>query len=79
VEKFGEYERGGVREYWLLDPQSRQAGFFQLGEDERFQQIPLDDGVFRSHVLDGFWLKVDWLWQKPLPGLLSIAREWGLI
>ena len=79
VEKFGEYERGGVPEYWLLDPQSHAASFFQLGEDGRYQLIPLVDGIFRSRVLDGFWLKVDWLWQEPLPGLLSVVREWGLI
>src|SRR5437879_148087 len=37
VEKYGEYERGGVREYWLIDPQSRQADFFQLGDDGSYE------------------------------------------
>ncbi|MCK4315615.1 MAG: Uma2 family endonuclease [Anaerolineae bacterium] len=31
--KFHEYEAAGVGEYWLIDPQHRQAGFYQLGED----------------------------------------------
>jgi Uma2 family endonuclease len=80
VEKFGEYEQGGVREYWLPDPQSRQADFYLLGEDGRYHAIPLDaDGIFHSQVLPGFWLKAEWLWQEPLPKLLGILREWQLI
>jgi Uma2 family endonuclease len=80
VEKYGEYEQGGVREYWLPDPQTRQAAFFLLGEDGRYHPISIgEDGIFRSAVLNGFWLKVDWLWQEPLPKLTSVLRDWGLI
>jgi Uma2 family endonuclease len=78
-EKHREYERGGVREYWLLDPQTRQAGFFLLGEDGRYHPIPLEEGgIFRSHVLAGWWIKVEWLWA-PHPKLLDVLKEWGLI
>jgi len=78
-EKFSEYERGGVREYWLIDPQAREAWFFGLGEDSRYRPIPLEDeGVFRSQVLAGWWIEVDWLWE-PHPKRLDVLREWGLI
>jgi Uma2 family endonuclease len=78
-EKFSEYEQGGVREYWLLDPQERKAEFFQLDEDGRYQPVPLDEeGIFRSQALPGFWLRPEWLWE-PLPRLLDVLREWGLI
>jgi hypothetical protein len=40
---------------------------------------PGPDGLYRSKVLEGFWLKVDWLWQEPLPTLLSVVKEWKLI
>ncbi|RMF32783.1 MAG: Uma2 family endonuclease, partial [Chloroflexi bacterium] len=30
-EKFYEYEAGGVREYWLIDPQRERAEFYRLG------------------------------------------------
>lgn len=79
-DKFYEYEQGGVREYWLIDPLRKQAEFYQLGADGIYRLIPAsDDGIYRSAVLNGLWLKVDWLWQQPLPPLLEVLREWGLV
>jgi Uma2 family endonuclease len=77
-EKFSEYEQGGVREYWLLDPQQRTAEFFQLGDEGRYQLVPLEEGIFHSRVLPGFWLKAEWLWE-PRPRLLDVLQQWGLI
>jgi hypothetical protein len=37
------------------------------------------DRIYRSAVLDGLWLQVDWLWQDPLPPVLNVLREWGLV
>jgi len=68
-----------VREYWVIDPVSKEADFYQLGEDGGFHLMPVsDDGIFRSQGLQGLWLKVDWLWQDPLPPLLGVLKEWGL-
>jgi Uma2 family endonuclease len=78
VAKFSEYEKGGVLEYWLIDPQRRQAEFYQLGENGVYAPMPVgDDGIFRSGVLPGLWLRVEWLWQPP--PLLSVLKEWGLV
>jgi Uma2 family endonuclease len=78
VQKFAEYERGGVREYWLIDPDKRQAEFYQLGEDGRYVcGFSGGAGVYHSAVLSGFWLRVEWLWQQP--PLIDILREWGLV
>jgi Uma2 family endonuclease len=79
-EKFYEYEQGGVREYWLLDYLRRQAEFYQLGSDGIYRSVPVGaDGIYRSAVLDGLWLRVEWLWQEPLPLLLRVLKEWGLV
>jgi Uma2 family endonuclease len=79
-DKFYEYEQGGVREYWLLDYLRRQAEFYQLGADGIYRLVPAgEDGIYRSAVLEGLWLKVEWLWQEPLPPLMSVLREWQLI
>lgn len=79
-EKFYEYEQGGVHEYWLLDPLRKQAEFYGLGDDGIYRLIPIGgDGLFHSRVLEGLWLKVDWLWQEPMPTLLSVLKEWKLV
>lgn len=67
-ERFLEHEAAGIREYWLIDPIRRMATFFRLGEDGRYHGGPVDrDCYYRSAVLPGFILCVDWLWQRPLP------------
>ena len=63
VDKFSEYERAGVEEYWLIDsrPYQEQADFYQL-QDGKFEAVPLtDEGIFHSAVLPHFWLKPAWL------------------
>jgi Uma2 family endonuclease len=78
-EKYYEYEQGGVREYWLLDPLRKKAEFYQLGRDGTYQLAEVEQGIYRSLVLKGLWIEVTWLWQRPLPPMLSIVKKWGLI
>ena len=79
-EKYVEYEAAGIPEYWLLDPFRKQAEFYLLGEDGIYRLAPVgEDGIFRSRVLEGLWLRVDWLWQEPLPPLMDVLRQWRLI
>jgi Uma2 family endonuclease len=81
VDKFDEYEAGGVKEYWIIDnrPTHRQrAQFYQLGTDGQYRLIPLEaDGIYRSAVLPDFWLKVDWLWEAEPDVLRAIAEIIG--
>jgi Uma2 family endonuclease len=52
------YERHGVREYWLLDPDQRTLTVYQR-QGERFASpVVVQDGVLESRVLPGFQL--DW-------------------
>jgi Uma2 family endonuclease len=79
-DKFYEYEAGGISEYWLIDSQTERAEFYQLTAGGRYRQVsPNAEGVYRSAVLPGFWLQVEWLWQEPLPKTLDVLRELGLI
>jgi Uma2 family endonuclease len=78
-DKFYEYEKGGVGEYWLIDPARQLAEFYRL-EGGMYRLAPADeDGIYRSEVLSGLWLRVEWLWQEPLPPLLDVLKEWGLV
>lgn len=79
-EKYVEYETAGVREYWLLDPRRKQAEFYFLNDTNQFELILSGrEGIFRSRVLDGFYLRVEWLWQKPLPALADVLHEMGVL
>ncbi|MCP4398466.1 MAG: Uma2 family endonuclease, partial [bacterium] len=74
-EKFYEYERGGVPEYWLIDPRTRRAEFYQA-DGGRYRMIQVEtDHVYRSRVLPGLWLNVSRLWQTPLPHPLKVLGE----
>lgn len=78
-EKFYEYEAGGVREYWLLDPDREQAEFYVRDERGIYQLALPQDAVFESRVLPGLELTVAWLWQDPLPPLLNVLKSWKLV
>ena len=40
---------------------------------------PDAEGVYRSIVVTGFWLRVAWLRQQPLPRVLDVLRELGVV
>lgn len=76
--KFFEYERGGVQEYWLIDLDRRWAEFYRLGEGEEYESVFAgSEGVYQSAMLEGFWLRVQWLWQEPLPD--TEMTVWGIL
>ncbi len=81
VKKYYEYQAAGVREYWLIDPRpgEEQVDFWVRDEDGKYRAVAIgDDGIYRSAVLSGFWLRVDWLWMEELPDpLLTFAQIAG--
>jgi Uma2 family endonuclease len=80
VDKYLEYERAGVREYWIIDPRPRQeqADFFVRGESGRFVSAPVDeDGVYASTIIPGFRLRLDWL-RRPEETDAERALAWML-
>jgi Uma2 family endonuclease len=80
VDKFNEYEAAGVPEYWILDnrPQRRRAYFYRLGAEGQYLQVGLEPGgIYRSAVLEGFWLRVGWLWAPEPDPLRALAELMG--
>lgn len=62
-----DYERAGVEEYWLLDPELENATFLRL-RDGRYQEIAATGDVFESEAIPGFCLDLEMLRElfKPL-------------
>jgi Uma2 family endonuclease len=77
-EKFVEYEAAKIREYWLIDPERRQVEFYRINSEGFYQLVVIPEGIFQSEVLPGFFLRVAWLWQEPLPTIAAL-KELNLI
>lgn len=72
-DKYLDYEKAGVREYWIVDPISKTIEVSRL-DRKSFRQIEEVDGVIHSAVLKGFRLKTAQLWSKPLPKVSSVLK-----
>ena len=83
TEKLEEYEKGGVGEYWVLDPMRRDARFYRQAERANpddpplFISCPVDaDGNYQTPALPGLVLHVPTLWRDPLPG---VAETYAMV
>ena len=75
-EKYYAYEAGGVPECWLIDPLRKWAEFYRLGALGLYEPIFSGrEGIFHSEAVPGFWLRVDWLWEDPLPAVDDVLRK----
>jgi Uma2 family endonuclease len=74
-DKFEEYEKGGVREYWLFDPERKTPLFWRLRESGLYERVSPDaDGYYRTPLLPNFALHVPTLWADDLPDILQIVE-----
>jgi Uma2 family endonuclease len=78
-EKYWEYEAAGVKEYWVIDQRLKRMDPYLLGQDLKYTAAQEQEGKLLSKVLPGFWLKPEWFWQQPLPNVVAIAREIGIL
>lgn len=76
-DKFDEYQQAGVREYWVIDPRPglERADFWTLDDQGKYRPVPLDQGIYHSTVLPGFWLDSSWLWMEELPNPLHALAQ----
>jgi Uma2 family endonuclease len=73
--KFQEYEQAGVREYWLIDPQRRNALFRRLQESGLYETLQADaDGHYTTPLLPRLRMHVPTLWQDTLPDVITTVE-----
>jgi Uma2 family endonuclease len=77
--KFFEYEAGGIPEYWLIDPIRQTAEIYHLENKVYHPAFSGAEGIYHSKIIEGFWLKVEWLWQESLPPVLETLKVLELV
>jgi Uma2 family endonuclease len=66
--KFVEYEKGGVQEYWIIDPLHHECSFYRLNAEGIYQRQEVDaDDYYRTPLLPQLAVHVPTLWQPELP------------
>jgi Uma2 family endonuclease len=78
VEKRGEYERGGVPEYWIFNPEEQKALFLRL-EANHYQEVELPaGGVFECASVPGLRLDVGAVFRSDLEaGVAALGLGFG--
>lgn len=70
--KFDEYQKAGVREYWIIDPKRRVVNFHRLNTDGLYEALATDaNHEYRTPLLPKFVLDVSVLWREKLPATLE--------
>ena len=70
-----QYERAGVKEYWIIDPLEERMTCYRLGKNGKYKEVQPRDGKIHSRVIPGFWVNPAWFWQSPLPDEDETLRE----
>ena len=73
-EKAEEYEAAGVREYWVVDIDSREVVVHRL-QGGAFEAQKVARGKLECDAAPGFWVDADWLWRRPMPSEFDCLRE----
>jgi Uma2 family endonuclease len=75
IDKYDDYERAGVREYWVVDRLADRLECYKLGPDGRYRATRMREDRVPSSVLRGFYLRPSWLLDAKLKNLLEAFNE----
>jgi Uma2 family endonuclease len=67
AEKLYAYERGGVSEYWIIDPLREESRFYVLNRKNALVLQDTSDDFYSTPRLPGMQFPIFTLWEDPLP------------
>jgi Uma2 family endonuclease len=74
-DKFIEYEKAGVREYWIIDPLRQRVQFNRLDAAGVYTAIQPDEADrYTTPLLPRLYVHVPTLWQDTLPNAVEIMQ-----
>lgn len=53
-QKFNDYEKYGVKEYWIINPSDVETSEFYYLKDGKYEEIIPQDNIVKSKVIEGF-------------------------
>jgi Uma2 family endonuclease len=65
------------REYWIIDPLSKTLDVYVL-HSHKYRLLRPNGGRFESAVLQGFYLRQEWLFSSRRPKVAEVLREFKL-
>ena len=74
-DKLAEYEQGGVREYWIIDPSRQQTTFYRLNDSGHYQRHETPDDIYTTPLLPDLKLHLPTLWQPELPSIRQVVKQ----
>lgn len=70
-----QYQEAGIPEYWIIDPLNERVVQLVLGTGGKYREVRPRKGELHSRTLPGFWIRLEWLWQKPRPKKTAVLAQ----
>lgn len=72
--KLREYHKSGVLEYVVWRVYDREIDWF-VRNDQDYERIAKDNGIYRSRVFPGLWLDADAMLAGEMPRVLAVLQQ----
>lgn len=70
-----QYRQAGIPEYWIIDEMERKVTLLRLDDSGKYRTIKARRGVLTSEVIEGFWIRTEWLWPENQPLAHEVLAE----
>ncbi len=73
-DKFEEYEKGGVKEYWIIDYKRKVCDFHRLVDDIYIRQEVDTEQNYETPLLPKLKVHVPTLWSEEFPQTIAVGK-----